>query len=247
MMPDNQSAAGPLKIMAFPPGDHTRDPVNQDLVALRDQIGLARLGIMNNQVWHEDPKRLAFTLARYKFVAKMLKGREKVVEIGCGDAFGSRIVRQEVGSLLATDFDPLFIADAQARMQPPWDFEVRTHDILAAPVAGAFDAAYSLDVLEHIPPEREDLFMRHVVAPLDPHGTLIVGMPSLESQAYASPASKAGHINCKTGEDLRRLMSRYFYNVFIFSMNDEVVHTGFLPMAHYLIALCCSRRDEVHP
>jgi hypothetical protein len=27
----------------------------------------------------------------------------------------------------------------------------------------------------------------------------------------------------------------------MFSMNDEVVHTGFHPMAHYLFALCCTR------
>jgi len=25
----------------------------------------------------------------------------------------------------------------------------------------------------------------------------------------------------------------------VFSMNDEVVHTGFHPMAHYLMALAC--------
>ena len=31
--------------------------------------------------------------------------------------------------------------------------------------------------------------------------------------------------------------------LFSFSMNDEVVHTGFLPMAHYLIALCCEPRS----
>src|SRR5262249_47894355 len=34
------------------------------------------------------------------------------------------------------------------------------------------------------------------------------------------------------------LLEKYFAHVFIFSMNDEVVHTGFSPMAHYLFALC---------
>ena len=56
---------------------------------------------------------------------------------------------------------------------------------------------------------------------------LIIGTPSLESQAYASPPSKAGHINCKSGDELKALLSSYFHNVFLFSMNDEVVHTGF--------------------
>jgi hypothetical protein len=63
-------------------------------------------------------------------------------------------------------------------------------------------------------------------------------MPSLESQAHASPQSKAGHVNCKSGPELRKAMEKYFHSVFVFSMNDEVVHTGFYPMAHYLLALC---------
>jgi hypothetical protein len=28
----------------------------------------------------------------------------------------------------------------------------------------------------------------------------------------------------------------------MFSMNDEVVHTGYHKMAHYLFALCCEKR-----
>ena len=79
---------------------------------------------------------------------------------------------------------------------------------------------------------------------LDENGIMIVGMPSLESQAYASPQSKAGHVNCKSGDDMKTLLNRYFHNVFLFSMNDEMVHTGFSPMAHYLMALCCGKKDR---
>ena len=72
---------------------------------------------------------------------------------------------------------------------------------------------------------------------------MIIGIPSLESQVHASPQSKEGHVNCKSGKDLKRLLERFFYNVFLFSMNDEVVHTGFYPMAHYLLAVCATQRD----
>ena len=64
-------------------------------------------------------------------------------------------------------------------------------------------------------------------------------MPSIESQRYASPQSKEGHINCKSGKELKLLMDKYFYDFFLFSMNDEVVHTGYEKMAHYLFVLCC--------
>lgn len=39
-------------------------------------------------------------------------------------------------------------------------------------------------------------------------------------------------MNCKSAPNLKALMQEYFHNVFMFSMNDEVVHTGFHKMAH---------------
>lgn len=220
----------------------TRDPVNRNLLEVRDKVGIAKLGLMTNQVWHDDPKRLVFSLARYKFVAKMLAGRERVLEIGCGDGFASRIVQQEVKHLTVSDYDPAFIADARSRANGRWPADALVLDILAGPPPGRYDAVYTLDVLEHVPADREDDFIRNITAALDDHGVLIVGMPSLESQAYASPPSRAGHVNCKRGPELKATLERHFHNVFLFSMNDEVVHTGFAPMAHYRLALCCAKR-----
>jgi 2-polyprenyl-3-methyl-5-hydroxy-6-metoxy-1,4-benzoquinol methylase len=99
-------------------------------------------------------------------------------------------------------------------------------------------------VIEHIAKEQELRFVGNIVKSLTPHGVLILGSPSLESQAYASPLSKAGHVNCKDARGLRGLMQQFFHNVFVFSMNDEVVHTGYSPMAHYLLALGCGMKGE---
>src|SRR5580658_5907787 len=100
-------------------------------------------------------------------------------------------------------------------------------------------------MLEHIPPSEEDGVIRRLVSVLEPTGVLIVGMPSLESQVYASAPSRAGHINCKTEAQLRSLLERYFVNVFLFGMNDEVLHTGYGPMCHYRLALACTPRSEM--
>lgn len=222
----------------------TKEPQYQPIVDLKRTRGLTRLGMMNNQVWQDDPKRLVFTLSRYKFVAKMLSGRKRVLEIGCGDAFASRIVKQEVEHLTVADFDPVFVADINERADPAWRIEAKLHDILAAPVEGRFDGIYSLDVLEHIPRTDEDRYLLNMIASLDPAGALIIGTPSLESQAYASVQSKKGHVNCKSGNDLRLFLKRFLHNVFLFSMNDEMIHTGFSSMAHYLFAVCTTPRNE---
>jgi 2-polyprenyl-3-methyl-5-hydroxy-6-metoxy-1,4-benzoquinol methylase len=206
--------------------------------------GFERLGLMTSESWRRDPKHLLFNLARYKFVAQMLAGHDRVLEIGCGDAFGTRIVRQQVKSLTAVDFDPAFIEDAVQRRAPPWTFDLLAHDLRDGPVPGRFDAVYALDVLEHVPAPEELQFLATMFAPLDLSGVAIIGMPSLESQQYASEQSRMGHVNCKTAPDLKQLLERYFHNVFIFSMNDEVVHTGYYKMAHYILALCAGKRDS---
>lgn len=208
---------------------------------LKQRKGLAKLGVEKNANWDGDPKRLIFVLSRYKFVAKMLSGKQNVLEIGCGDAFPVRIILQEVKKVHAVDIDPLFIKDAEERMDPDWPFTCAVHDMVAGPVKGSFDAAYALDVLEHIPRKDERKFLSNIAECLTPQGVFIVGIPSLESQAHASPISRMGHCNCKTGSQLKKLMMKYFENVFMFSMNDEVVHTGFQPMAQYLFALCAGK------
>ncbi len=216
----------------------TREPQYKLVFDVKEKHGISRFGLMANESWNQDPRRTLFTLARYKFVAKMLSGKEQVLEVGCADAFGTRLVQQEVTHVTAVDFDPVFIQDARERMNPNWPFECFVHDMLSGPVPGKFDAVYSLDVLEHIDPRHEDSFMRNMLASLKQNGIGIIGIPSLESQAHASPQSREGHVNCKIGKDFKQFLQKYFEHVFLFSMNDEVIHTGFYPMAHYLLALC---------
>lgn len=221
---------------------HTREKQYQVMVDYQESRGLETLGLMTSQAWFDDPKRLAFTLARYKFTAKMLSGSNNVLEVGCADAFATRIVAQEVEKLTVTDFDELFINDLRARPNPKWSFESAVHDMLEKPFPGQFDGMYALDVLEHILPNNEDIFLKNMAASLTEHGVMVIGMPSLESQGYASKLSKEGHVNCKSMPDLKKCMKNYFNNVFMFSMNDEVVHTGFHQMAHYLFAVCCNKK-----
>lgn len=198
-----------------------------------------RLGLMSGYSWRVDPKRLGFTASRYKFVGRMLEGRRSVLEVGCADGFFSRIVRQFVGGLVCVDRDYGAIGSAKGlqRGHDPVadgfkDIVFNQWDLLEEGPLGGFDGVYCLDVLEHV--ERSDKFLRNLAgcAPV-----AIVGMPSLESQAYASNISKLEHVNCMTKGGLRTAMGAHFEQVFMFGMNDEVLHTGMDEMTSYLFAV----------
>lgn len=201
-----------------------------------------KFGLVGNAILNDDPKRLVFLLSRYKFVSKMFENFNSVLEIGCGDGTGSVIVKQSVKNLIAVDFDPIFIEDARNRVDEKWPIDFRVHDVFKDRFDEFFDGIYLLDVLEHIKIEDENKFISNAISALNNYGVCIIGMPSIQSQKYASKASLEGHVNCKSGDELKATMNRFFNNVFIFSMNDEVVHTGYTPMAQYLFAICLNRK-----
>jgi 2-polyprenyl-3-methyl-5-hydroxy-6-metoxy-1,4-benzoquinol methylase len=203
------------------------------------------LGPMMSDTWRSDPRRLTFVLARYKFVSKVLAGKASVLEVGSGDGFGMALVLQSVGRAHGIDFDPAFVEYGnRVAAAEGLKASFSVHDMTAGPPPETYDAAYSLDVIEHIQPADEHRFLANIAAALTPAGVCIVGTPNLTSAPYASLASQEGHINLKTAETLRASLEPVFQNVFIFSMNDEVVHTGFYPMAHYLMALCVDPRPK---
>jgi cyclopropane fatty-acyl-phospholipid synthase-like methyltransferase len=201
-----------------------------------------KLGPAAAAAYAADPKMLLFMASRYKFVAKMLEGTQSVVEIGCGDAFGAPIVAQSVGRLLCTDIHEASLADNARRLGFAAKLEFRYFDFRVQRLDPAFDAAYAVDVLEHVYPAEEDAFLGNIARSLAPHGVALFGTPNSYSEQFASKYSKLGHVNLKDAQALRATMQRYFHVVFMFSMNDEVVHTGFAPMAHYLWALCVAPR-----
>lgn len=206
---------------------------------------VAKMGYMSSYAFYHQPIRLAITASRYKFVSKMFAGYNKVLELGCADAFYSTIVAQNVKELVATDYDPVFINQAKELGRAD-NMVLKVLDLTQDPCVNEFDGIYALDVFEHIYPKDENAFMLNIVRALKKDcggGALILGIPSLESQIYASEGSKAEHVNCKSGEDFKAFCKKYFHHVFLFSMNDEVVHTGFYPMAHYLFAVCVGVKE----
>ena len=88
---------------------------NKDVLKLYKKLGLQTLGMMTSQAWYDDPKLLLFTLSRYKFVSKIFLGLNEVLEVGCGDAFPARIVKQTVKNLDVSDYDPILINDAKKK------------------------------------------------------------------------------------------------------------------------------------
>jgi 2-polyprenyl-3-methyl-5-hydroxy-6-metoxy-1,4-benzoquinol methylase len=188
--------------------------------------------------WSHDPKHLCFSLSRYKFVSKMLEGMNSVLEIGAAEGFKSAIVSKVVNNLTLSDYTDTF------RKSYHGINEYIVHDFTKSKLYRQFDGIYALDVIEHIDKKYETKFLKNILHSLKKNGVLIFGCPSIESQKYASKISKMGHVNTKNKKKLKELLLKYFHCVFPFSMNDEVLHTGFDKMSHYILVCCTSKRTK---
>jgi 2-polyprenyl-3-methyl-5-hydroxy-6-metoxy-1,4-benzoquinol methylase len=196
-----------------------------------------QVGSYTSATMRHDPKHMAFVLSRYKFVAKMLENREKVMEVGCGDGFGTVLVAQSTGGVYAVDWNENLVRDNTERLKFVDNLQFVHHDMNSKPAEDIkVSAIYSIDVIEHIDPANEDTFMNNMIQSYEnkENAVMIIGTPNVTAAQYASPVSAEGHINLKSHDDLKALLQRHFHNVFMFGMNDEVVHTGYAPMCHYL-------------
>jgi hypothetical protein len=215
------------------------------------------------EIDRHDPDRLAAVLARYRFVAGLLKARQDVAQYGA-HTLGLRLLLKRVRKITLYDPDPTAIYNTGRHFAEELPVALRTHDILAGPLPRRHDAFVSLDTLQYVSRSEEDVYSRNVRRSLArEHDLAVVGCPHLgepdneeglvrslsaaATQAVTVLSSEIARrdggayqgMYVRSGEDLKALFQRHFHEVFIFSMVDNVVHSGVLSLADYVFALCC--------
>ena len=196
------------------------------------------LGRYTSYWMHRTPRRMLHSMSYYKFASRLIGKDKRVLDIGCNEGLGTFLLAKQCGFAKGLDFDEEAIACAKKNFSEPC-IEFVLDNVLTSPCLEPFDAVTNFDVIEHIYPENAPAFWKALQRHIKPKGIAIVGTPSEISQVYASPISKKGHVNIYSPERLEQEMKEMFEHVFLFAANDEMVHTGYLPLAHYLMGVGC--------
>lgn len=200
----------------------------------------------------QDVKKSMITLARYKFASKMLEYKEnlKVLELGCNEGVGAYFFMQMANcdAYVGVDIDENNLYWANQKVKPHKEIYGKKAEFIQGDItskehiylAGEYSAVICLDVIEHIDSTKENNVLDTITDNLQHDGVAVIGTPNLQMKQYQSIETQKVHVNMFDAERLYKFMNSRFKNVFIFGMNDEVVHTGFAPMDCYLFALCCN-------
>jgi len=185
----------------------------------------------------KNPLMCGIKLARFKFAAKMLSPEDTVLDIGCGNGLSSYFYSHFSKRVVGVDLYAK-LSETTKNLNTPGLSFVQA-DALSMPFEeGQFTAITSVDVIEHFhQPDGEKIIKRSSEL-LAENGMMILGTPSKFSEKYRSKQSQHIHFHEYEPDELKALCSKYFKRTILFSMNDEVVHTGFNKLAWFFYVLC---------
>lgn len=212
---------------------------------VKDRMGERRLefGRQLTDWYYHQPNRLLDSMAYYKFASKLFGPGKRVLDLGCGEGLGTWLLAVENGSALGVDPDEEAIACAARNYGHDARIQFRCEDFPRTPPQ-PFDGIVCFDVIERLVRDKVPAFWGRLTDNLTHDGILVVGTPNIAANPHASPAQQAVRTNLYSSERLETEMSRSFHHVFLFAGNDELVHTGFLAMAPYLLAVGCRKRSQ---
>ena len=189
---------------------------------------------------HKSPRRMLFALSYYKFALKLIGKNKKILDVGCNEGLGTFLLSKESRLVKGIDFDNEAISYAKENFSSK-KLIFSVQDVFNFKSDNQWDAVVSFDVIEHIFPHNAINFLSKISSFLKHDGIMIIGTPSFISQKFASKVTKEGHVNIYSHERLIIEMRKFFKFVFVFPAHDEIVHTGFLPLAHYYIVVGCKK------
>lgn len=167
-----------------------------------------RLSSHGPQTWYDRfiYERLAFA---YRYAAGLLGPADRVLEIGCADGYGSKVLAAAAGSVTGIDNSAEAVDCARARHGGGnLAFQVCRGEELPFPEA-SFDKVVAFHVIEHI--EADEAFVAGLARALRPGGALILSTPNRRHRL--KPGEKPWfkyHVREYGRDDLAALLGRHF-------------------------------------
>ncbi|MBE9529357.1 MAG: class I SAM-dependent methyltransferase [Proteobacteria bacterium] len=143
----------------------------------------------------------------YEIASKWISDGDRVLDIACGDGFGTEIIAERDVTITGADIDKEAVEEARLRIRPKRDnmnFDVQ--DVLALTYADStFDVVLSMETIEHIP--GEERYLEEIRRVLRPGGRLVLSTPQ---NSFGAVPFVGIHLKEYSLDELKSLVSKYF-------------------------------------
>lgn len=186
----------------------------------------------------EPLEMIGFTIARYKFACKWMRETDHVLEVGCGEGFGSHFFSRHVAQVTAMDIDESVIHHCRDTYGAD-NLRFVTADILNPhePPMPRFDVVVSFEMIEHVDQHDGRRMVANCAEFLRPGGLCILSTPRVRDDRSLS--RQAQHAFEYDYDTLVELLDAHFTRVMVFCQNDEYIYAGHPSTAWNFVAVCC--------
>jgi glycosyltransferase involved in cell wall biosynthesis/ubiquinone/menaquinone biosynthesis C-methylase UbiE len=163
---------------------------------------------------------------RYLYAAQFVKGKN-VLDIACGEGYGSSLLAQSAGHVIGIDIDPKTITYASSKyIQSNLEFKVGSLDNIPLGDDTSLDGIISFESIEHISEEQQEAFMREAKRILKPDGILLVSTPNKFAYSDVPGYRNEFHVKEFYVREFRAFLEKHFKHVKL--LGQEVYPVSYL-------------------
>ena len=166
---------------------------------------LSNLNSENTQInyehWH-----------RYLYATKLVENKV-VLDIACGEGYGSYLLSQYAEKVIGVDVDQIAINNAEDNYNND-NLEFKQGSASDIPIDGEaiFDIIVSFETIEHIPEEAQKCFLEGVKRLLKPGGFFIVSTPDKLTYSDIPNYKNEFHVKEFYVDEFKEFLGSYFKN-----------------------------------
>ncbi|MEO5592918.1 MAG: glycosyltransferase [Chitinophagaceae bacterium] len=163
-------------------------------------------------------------LHRYYAVSGLVKNKA-VLDLACGEGYGSAIVAKHAASVAGVDIDEESIKWATEKYAPLHvNLQFSPGSAVAIPFASqTFDVVISFETIEHLNPAMQEAFMQEIKRVLRSDGILIMSTPDKKNYSDRYKHENTFHIKEFYREEFAAFIKNNFTNAAFFDQGYEVV------------------------
>lgn len=164
--------------------------------------------------WVADPLISYEHLHRYGFAREFVKGK-KVLDLGCGEGYGSLILAEEAKEVIGADIDQVAVRHASLKYVRG-NLRFIQGSIIDLPIKGkgVFDVIVCFEALEHI--REHDELMKEVKRLLRSDGIFIISTPNKHTYSDQPNYQNPFHLKELYLDEFNGLLNANFNNTFIY-------------------------------
>lgn len=161
-------------------------------------------------------------LHRYALAMEVLKGK-KILDIACGEGYGSSLLASVAASVTGVDKDKQVIRDAAEKYRKE-NLQFLEGDCTAIPCGDkAFDAVVSFETLEHV--GEHDTMLEEIKRVLQPGGLLLISTPDKKNYSDRTGYQNPFHVKELYAGEFSALLQRHFKNIQVFNQQITLSST----------------------